>query len=224
MAGEDQFRAPIDLHTHSSASDGTQTPAELVHVAASEGLGTIALTDHDTTSGWDAAAAAASETGIGLIPGIELSTRYGWKSVHMLAYLVDPTNEALAAETERIRRARLARAESMVERLAADYDLTWEDVLAHSTPGATIGRPHIADALVGRGVVSSRTAAFETLLHPRGGYYEPLYAPTPLDGVRLITGAGGVAVLAHPATRGRDGVIKEDYLLRLIDAGLFGLE
>ncbi|HEY5223558.1 MAG TPA: PHP domain-containing protein [Microbacteriaceae bacterium] len=224
MPGEDEFRGPIDLHTHSSVSDGTQTPAELVRAAAAAGLGTIALTDHDTTAGWAQAAEEASEVGIGLIPGMELSTRYGWKSVHMLAYLFDPAEEALAAETERIRRARLARAESIVERLAADYDITWQDVLAHTTPGATIGRPHIADALVTRGVVASRTAAFQTLLHPRGGYYEPLYAPTPLDGVRLITGAGGVAVLAHPATYGRDGVIKEDYLLRLIDSGLFGLE
>ncbi|TAM68451.1 MAG: PHP domain-containing protein [Microbacteriaceae bacterium] len=224
MPGEDEFRGPIDLHTHSSVSDGTQSPAELVHAAAAAGLGTIALTDHDTTAGWEEAAAAASEAGIGLIPGMELSTRYGWKSVHMLAYLIDPNEDALAAETERIRRARLVRAESMVERLAADYDITWKDVLAHSTPGATIGRPHIADALVTRGVVASRSAAFRTLLNPRGGYYEPLYAPTPLDGVRLITGAGGVAVLAHPATYGRDGVIKEDYLQRLIDFGLFGLE
>ncbi|WP_308465373.1 PHP domain-containing protein [Rathayibacter soli] len=224
MPGEDEFRGPIDLHTHSSVSDGTQTPAELVRAAAAAGLGTIALTDHDTTAGWSDAGEAASAVGIRLIPGMELSTRYGWKSVHMLAYLFDPNEQALAAETVRIRQARLTRAKAIVERLAADYDITWEDVLAHTTEGATIGRPHIADALVTRGVVASRTAAFQTLLHPRGAYYEPLYAPTPLDGVRLITGAGGVAVLAHPATYGRDGVIKEDYLLRLIDSGLFGLE
>jgi 3',5'-nucleoside bisphosphate phosphatase len=224
MAGAYRFRGPIDLHTHSSVSDGTQTPAELVHEAAAAGIGTIALTDHDSTAGWAGAALAASELGIGLIPGMELSTRYGWKSVHMLGYLFNPDDEALSAETARIRRARLSRAESMVAHLALDYDLTWEDVLAHTVPGATIGRPHIADALVTRGVVASRSAAFETLLHPRGGYYEPLYAPTPLDGVRLICGAGGVPVLAHPATRGRSGVMQEDYLLRLIDAGLFGLE
>ncbi|NNC11189.1 PHP domain-containing protein [Planctomonas sp. JC2975] len=218
------FRVPIDLHTHSSVSDGTESSAELVRAAAGAGLGTVALTDHDSTAGWADAAEAASEVGITLIPGMELSTRYGWKSVHMLAYLFDPTDEPLTAELERIREGRRTRAESMVARLGADYDLTWDDVVAHTAPGATVGRPHIADALVARGVVPDRSAAFATLLHPRGGYYEPMYAPTPLDGVRLIRGAGGVPVLAHPATRGRDGIIQDVYLHRLIDSGLAGLE
>ncbi|MGN6126813.1 MAG: PHP domain-containing protein [Humibacter sp.] len=218
------FRAPIDLHTHSSVSDGTESPAELVRAAAGAGLGTVALTDHDSTGGWEDAAATASEVGLTFIPGMELSTRYGWKSVHMLAYLFDPSDEPLTAELERIRDARRSRAETMVARLGVDYDLSWDDVLAHTAPGATVGRPHIADALVSRGVVPDRSAAFATLLHPRGGYYEPIYAPTPLDGVRLIRGAGGVPVLAHPATRGRDGIIQDDYFRRLVDTGLAGLE
>ena len=224
MADERRFRAPVDLHTHSSVSDGTETPAELVRAAAVAGLGTVALTDHDSTAGWLDAAATGAEAGVTVIPGMELSTRYGWKSVHMLAYLFDPADEPLTAELERIREARLSRAETMVDRLAVDYDLSWDDVLAHTAPGATVGRPHIADALVARGVVPDRSAAFATLLHPRGGYYEPIYAPTPLDGVRLIRGAGGVPVLAHPATRGRDGIIQDVYLQRLVDAGLAGLE
>jgi hypothetical protein len=224
MADPREFRAPIDLHTHSSVSDGTESPAELVRAAAGAGLGTVALTDHDSTGGWEDAAATASEVGLTFIPGMELSTRYGWKSVHMLAYLFDPADEPLAAETLRIRDARRSRAETMVARLALDYDLSWDDVLAHTAPDATVGRPHIADALVSRGVVPDRSAAFETLLHPRGGYYEPIYAPTPLDGVRLIRGAGGVPVLAHPATRGRDGIIQDVYLQRLVDSGLAGLE
>ncbi|GAB3802931.1 PHP domain-containing protein [Humibacter antri] len=219
-----EFRAPIDLHTHSSVSDGTESPDELVRAAAGAGLGTVALTDHDSTAGWADAARVASEVGVTFIPGIELSTRYGWKSVHMLAYLFDPADEPLTAELERIRAGRRSRAETMVARLALDYDLSWDDVLAHTAPGATVGRPHIADALVSRGVVPDRSAAFATLLHPRGGYYEPIYAPTPLDGVRLIRGAGGVPVLAHPATRGRDGIIQDFYLQRLIDAGLAGFE
>ncbi|WP_243064131.1 PHP domain-containing protein [Humibacter sp. RRB41] len=224
MADPRAFRAPIDLHTHSSVSDGTESPAELVRAAAGAGLGTVALTDHDSTGGWEDAAATASEVGLTFVPGMELSTRYGWKSVHMLAYLFDPADEPLAAETLRIRDARRSRAETMVARLGLDYDLSWDDVLAHTAPGATVGRPHIADALVSRGVVPDRSAAFETLLHPRGGYYEPIYAPTPLDGVRLIRGAGGVPVLAHPATRGRDGIIQDVYLQRLVDSGLAGLE
>ncbi|GAB3390226.1 PHP domain-containing protein [Humibacter soli] len=224
MSDPRAFRAPIDLHTHSSVSDGTESPAELVRAAAGAGLGTVALTDHDSTGGWEDAAATASEVGLTFIPGMELSTRYGWKSVHMLAYLFDPTDEPLTAELERIRDARRSRAETMVARLGMDYDLSWDDVLAHTAPGATVGRPHIADALVSRGVVPDRSAAFATLLHPRGGYYEPIYAPTPLDGVRLIRGAGGVPVLAHPATRGRDGIIHDVYFRRLVDTGLAGLE
>jgi hypothetical protein len=218
------FRAPIDLHTHSSVSDGTESPAEVVRAAAGAGLGTVALTDHDSTAGWTDAGETASEVGVTFIPGMELSTRYGWKSVHVLAYLFDPADEPLAAELERIREGRRTRAEAMVARLGVDYDLTWDDVVTHTAPGATVGRPHIADALVARGVVPDRSAAFATLLHPRGGYYEPLYAPTPLDGVRLIRGAGGVPVLAHPATRGRDGIIQDVYLQRLVDSGLAGLE
>lgn len=224
MPGDPRFLSPVDLHTHSSVSDGTEAPADLVRSARRAGVNTVALTDHDSTAGWADAAGAAREVGVTLVPGMELSTRYGWKSVHVLGYLFDPDDQQLVAETARIRQARRTRAEAMVARLAVDYDLTWEDVLAQTTPGSTVGRPHIADALVRRGHVDSRSDAFETLLHPRGGYYEPLYAPTPLDGVRLIRAAGGVPVLAHPATRGRDRVVQEDYLDRLVDAGLFGLE
>jgi len=218
------FRAPIDLHTHSSVSDGTQTPAELIEAAAAAGLGTVALTDHDSTAGWAEASAAAVRVGIDFVPGMELSTRFGWKSVHMLAYFFDPRDEALVAECGRIRDARRTRAEAIVSRLAEDYELTWDDVLAHTTPGASVGRPHIADALVTRGHVLDRDEAFATLLHPRGGYFEPLYAPSPLAGVELIRGAGGVPVLAHPATRGRDNVLDDRYLTSLVDAGLAGLE
>lgn len=215
---------PIDLHTHSSVSDGTETPAQLVRAAVRAGLGTIAITDHDSTAGWAEAAAAASGTGLTVIPGMELSTRYGWTSVHLLAYLIDPMNAELVVETARIRASRLARAESIVARIAADYALTWDDVLAQTTTGATIGRPHIADALVARGHVPTRSAAFASILHPRSGYFEPHYAPDPLDAVRLVRAAGGVPVLAHPATRGRSAVIPEDRMRLLVEAGLFGLE
>jgi len=214
----------IDLHSHSRASDGTETPAELVRAAVDAGLGAIALTDHDSTAGWAEAFAASDGTGLTVVPGMELSTWSGWHSVHLLAYLVDPADAALVAETERIRTARMHRAESIVERISADYDLTWDDVLAQTTAGATVGRPHIADALVARGLVSDRSAAFATILHPRTGYFQPHYAPDPLDAVRLVVAAGGVPVLAHPGTRGRDGVVPADVLARLVDAGLAGLE
>lgn len=215
---------PIDLHTHSSVSDGTETPAQLVRAAALQGLGTVALTDHDSTAGWSEAFAEASGSGITIIPGMELSTRFGWKSVHLLAYLFDPTDAGIVAETARIRDARLRRAENIVERIGADYDFTWTDVLAQTTIGATVGRPHIADALVARGYVANRSAAFESILHPRNGYFEPHYAPDPLAAVALVVAAGGAPVLAHPGTRGRDEVIPEDRLAALVEAGLFGLE
>jgi predicted metal-dependent phosphoesterase TrpH len=224
MADARRFRGPVDLHTHSSVSDGTETPTELVRAAAAAGLGTVALTDHDSTAGWADAAAEAVRSRITVIPGMELSTRIEFASVHMLGYLFDPTDAALVAETKRIREGRMRRAEDMVRRISEDYDITWDDVLAQATEGATVGRPHIADALVARGLATDRSAAFAGILHWRSGYFQPHYAPEPLTGVRLIRGAGGLPVLAHPATGGRSRVIPEDRLRRLVDAGLFGLE
>jgi predicted metal-dependent phosphoesterase TrpH len=224
MADVRRFRGPVDLHTHSSVSDGTETPAELVRSAAAAGLGTVAITDHDSTAGWLDAAATSSEVGVTVIPGMELSTRIEFASVHMLGYLFDPADEALTAETRRIRSGRLKRAEDMVRRISEDYDISWADVMDQATEGATVGRPHIADALVARGFAPDRSAAFAGILHWRRGYYMPHYAPEPLTGVRLIRGAGGVPVLAHPGTAGRGRVIPEERLARLVDAGLFGLE
>jgi predicted metal-dependent phosphoesterase TrpH len=214
----------IDLHTHSSVSDGTETPGELVQAAIAAGLGTVALTDHDSTAGWDEAEAATSGTGLLVVPGMELSTNHGPASVHMLAYLFDPLDDDIIRETARIRDGRLHRAERIVERIAEDYALTWHDVLEQSVDGGTIGRPHIADALVARGHVANRSAAFASILHWQSGYYEKYYAPSPLEGVELIVGAGGAPVLAHPGTRGREWVIDEKNVARLKDAGLFGLE
>lgn len=213
-----------DLHVHSTVSDGTEAPARLLEEASEAGLAAIALTDHDSTAGWAEAAAAVPRSGVVLIPGMELSTREQWTSVHVLAYLVDPDDPALVAETARIRESRLKRAETIVRRISRDYALTWDDVLAHSAEGATIGRPHIADALVSRGHAIDRSAAFEGILHPRAGYAEPHYAPDPITGVRLIRAAGGVPVLAHPGTRGAERVLPEPVIARLVEAGLFGLE
>jgi predicted metal-dependent phosphoesterase TrpH len=214
----------IDLHAHSSVSDGTERPADLVRAAAASGLDGVALTDHDSTAGWAEAAEAVRGLPMTLLPGLELSTRTGWSSVHVLGYLVDPADPALAAETERIRGDRLVRARSMVDRIGQDHPITWDDVLAEATVGATIGRPHIADALVRLGLETDRSAAFRGILHPSSGYYEPHDAPTPLRGVELIRAAGGVPVIAHPAASSRGVVIDEPMLRQLVDAGLGGLE
>jgi len=214
----------IDLHTHSSVSDGTETPTQLVRAGVAAGLTAMAITDHDSTAGWEEARGAAAGTGLTVIPGMELSTNFGPASVHMLAYLFNPSDAQIVVETARIRDGRLHRAERIVSRIAEDYELTWDDVLAQSIDGGTIGRPHIADALVARGHVDNRSAAFESILHWRSGYYEKYYAPSPLRGVEMVVAAGGVPVLAHPATHGRDHMIDEQSLRTLADAGLFGLE
>ncbi len=214
----------IDLHAHSSVSDGTERPAELVRAAAAAGLDAVALTDHDTTAGWADASESARALPLTLLPGLELSTRIGFRSVHVLGYLVDPQDPGLVEETDRIRDGRLSRAHRMVDRIGADHPITWADVLAQASPGATIGRPHIADALVARGLESDRSAAFRGILHPASGYYEPHEAPSPLRGVELIRQAGGVPVIAHPAASSRGIVIDEPMLRDLVDAGLGGLE
>lgn len=215
---------PIDLHTHSTVSDGTETPSELIASALAAGLGTVAITDHDSTAGWADAFTAAEGTGLQVIPGIELSTQFEYASVHILGYCIDPTNADLAAATAEIRTERFGRAEAMVARIAKDYPLTWEDVLAQMSDGTTVGRPHIADALVARGVVPDRTAAFGSILHWLGGYYQPHRAPLPATGVELIVAAGGVAVIAHPGARGPSTLFDDARIRDLVRAGLAGLE
>lgn len=219
-----RFAGPADLHLHSNQSDGTESPAEVVRQAHAYGLRTVALTDHDRTTGWAEAAEAARGLGMTFIPGMELSAKHEWRSVHVLGYLFDPDDGDLRAETERIRSDRVGRAERIVRSIGRDYDLHWDDVLAQTTTDATVGRPHIADALVARGIVRDRTEAFDCILHPREGYYEPHYAPDPLTAVRLITNAGGVAIIAHPVTAGRDRMMPVPFIDRLIDAGLGGFE
>ena len=214
----------IDLHTHSTASDGTDAPAQVVEDAAAAGLDVVALTDHDTTAGWADAADAATRSGIALVRGAEISARSGHVSVHLLSYLHDPTHPDLLAETERTRVDRVSRARRMVERIGEDYPLTWEDVLSQTEEGTTIGRPHIADALVATGHVSDRSAAFATILHPGTGYYVPHYAPDVLDAVRAVRAAGGVPVFAHPGADGRGRVVPDAVIEQMADAGLLGLE
>ncbi|BDZ38841.1 hypothetical protein GCM10025863_14550 [Microbacterium suwonense] len=195
---------PSDLHLHSNHSDGTETPAEVVRQAQAHGIRTLALTDHDRTTGWGEAGDAAVSRGMTFLGGIEFSARHDWRSVHVLGYLFDPTDPALVAETDRIRRDRVGRAERIVRSIGRDYDLRWQDVLEHTTPDATIGRPHIADALVAAGIVGDRSEAFDGILHPRAGYYEPHYAPDPLTVVRLITRAGEWR--SSPIRRPRGGI------------------
>jgi len=211
----------IDLHAHSTASDGTDPPAGVVEAAATAGLDVVALTDHDTTAGWAEASAEAHRSGVTVVLGTEISARWDGISVHLLSYLQDPGHPALVAEIERTRAARLVRARTMVELLGEDYGLTWEDVMAQTGADATVGRPHIADAL---GVVVDRSAAFATMLVPSSRYYVPHYAPDAVDAVAAIRAAGGVPVFAHPGADTRGRVVPEAAIEELADAGLAGLE
>jgi len=216
-----RFEGPSDLHLHSTHSDGTEPPAQVMAAAHRHGLRTVALTDHDTTSGWAEAADASTSLGMTFLPGMELSAQHEWRSVHVLAYLVDPDDPALRAMTDRIRSSRLDRARLMADLIARDYDLVWDDILAQTTDGATVGRPHIADALVARGFVRDRAEAFAGILSPRGDYYVALYAPDPVTAVGLVVGAGGVPIIAHPAGR---AVLPRPTLDAMLDAGLAGFE
>lgn len=215
----------IDLHTHSTVSDGTQPPAEVVQSAAHAGLDVVALTDHDTTAGWAEAAEAATELGVSLVRGTEVScqTERG-VSVHLLSYLHDPDHDGLREVMQRARNSRLTRAQRMAELIGHDYPITWELVQRHVAHGATVGRPHLADALVAAGVVADRTEAFDTVLHPRSGYYVRHYAPDPVTAVRLVREAGGVPVMAHPLASTRGRVVGQDVFDAMIEAGLGGLE
>lgn len=216
---------PFDLHTHSTISDGTEPPAGVVRAAARAGLTGLALTDHDSTAGWAEAAAAATEQGLAFVPGMEVSCVSDTGiSVHLLSYLHDPTAPGLLEEIERSRTSRLTRAQRMVERLGEDYPITWEMVMDHAATDATIGRPHIADALVTAGVIRDRSAAFTSILTPRSRYYVGHYAPDPVDAVRLVLEAGGVPVFAHPLASMRGRVIGMDLFRDMIDAGLAGVE
>ncbi|HWS57693.1 MAG TPA: PHP domain-containing protein [Actinotalea sp.] len=214
----------IDLHTHSVASDGTESPAQVVAAAARAGLDVVALTDHDTTSGWAEAVVAGAEHGVTVVRGVEMSCRAAGRSIHLLAYLPDPDDAGLLAEAERIRAARRDRARAIVGLLAQDYPLTWDDVLAQTAAGTTVGRPHIADALVARGHVPDRSAAFASLLATGSRYYVPHYATPVLRAVRLVRAAGGVPVVAHPGATGRDRPVTDEEIEALVDAGLAGLE
>lgn len=214
----------IDLHTHSTASDGTDEPGQVVEAAARAGLTVVALTDHDTSVGWADAARASSSTGVALVRGAEISTTDAGISVHLLAYLYDPEHPALVRELERTRTSRLSRLERMAALLAEDYPITWEDVVAQTGLGATVGRPHLADALAAAGVVASRDEAFATMLRPGARYYVPHDAPGTLEAVRAVRAAGGVPVVAHPGASERGRVIPDATIERLAEAGLAGLE
>ncbi|MGW7086192.1 PHP domain-containing protein [Streptomyces sp. NPDC054871] len=214
----------IDLHTHSTASDGTDTPAQLVRNAAAAGLDVVALTDHDTTRGY-AEAVAALPTGLTLVTGAELSCRLDGVGLHMLAYLFDPDEPELARERELVRDDRVPRAKTMVGKLQElGVPVTWEQVARIAGDGS-VGRPHIAEALVELGVVPTVSDAFTPdWLADGGRAYAAKHELDPFDAIRLVKAAGGVTVFAHPAAVKRGQVVPEAAIAALAAAGLDGIE
>ena len=215
----------IDLHTHTSFSDGTDSPTELINKALASGISTIGLTDHDTVAGWDEAITHL-RPGIALVPGAEIScqTEDGI-SVHMLGLLFDPENKELADVLEQTRENRIGRMNKIIARLnGAGYEITMNDVQEQLSDGATLGRPHLADALVAKGYLKSREEVFAELLHNNSPHYVAHYSPTPEVAIALIKAAGGVAVIAHPMASLRGRVISTETFKDYVSAGFDGIE
>jgi predicted metal-dependent phosphoesterase TrpH len=215
----------IDLHTHSRASDGTQSPAEVMRSAAVAGLDVVALTDHDTAQGWAEATVAAGELGLDLVLGIEISTRHGSAGVHLLAYQPDADDPDLVATLDQILEGRNARVPAILERLReVGVELTEDDVRRVAVGTPATGRPHVADALVAAGVVASRAEAFERYLNPGRPGFARRFAADLEDVVPLVVAAGGVPVVAHPWGRTARAELTEEAFAGLRDLGLAGIE
>ncbi|CAB4340546.1 unannotated protein [freshwater metagenome] len=215
----------IDLHAHTTCSDGTDSPRALVNVALTRGITTLAITDHDSIAGWQEASNAI-RAGLKLVPGAEISclTTDGI-SVHMLGLLFDGADKAILQMLEETRDGRIPRMKKMIELLNADgIDVSMDDVDAARPEGATLGRPHLADALVARGFIASRDEAFQGLLNNDSKFYVSHLAPTPESAIAQIRSAGGVAVIAHAFASHRGEVLKSEAFTSLVKAGLNGIE
>jgi 3',5'-nucleoside bisphosphate phosphatase len=217
----------IDLHTHSTVSDGTCTPTEVIEGAVEAGLDIVALTDHDGVGGWAEAAAAADRLGIGFVPGVELSCRwYGVEPaipLHLLGYHVDPDHPGLGAEMARVRDARVRRAGRIVDLMRADgVDVTWEEVQGYAM-GDTVGRPHLAQALIKRGLAATVSEAFApSMLGER--WRLPKEDTDVFWALALVLDAGGIPVFAHPRATRRGRVVPDELIVAMAEAGLAGLE
>ena len=215
----------IDLHTHSTRSDGTMSPTELVQHAIINGITVLGLTDHDTVAGWDEAIASLRGE-LQLVLGAEISCLTDTnQSIHMLGLLFDrqyqPLQEAIALSRD----DRIPRMKRMIELMAADgIKISYEEVLKFQPEGSTLGRPHLADTLVAKGIVKNRDQAFAEFLANDSKYYVSHIAPTPMEAIKLIKAAGGVAVIAHPYSSMRDTKLTADNFIALKNAGLNGIE
>jgi predicted metal-dependent phosphoesterase TrpH len=215
----------IDLHTHTNFSDGTDSPTQLINKALAAGISVLGLTDHDSISGWQEAITAL-RPGISLVPGAEIScqTPDGIEG-NILGLLFDSENLELMSTMQATRENRHGRMAKIITRLnEAGIEISMQDVLDQLADGATLGRPHLADALVKKGVVASRDEAFTQMLHNKSKYYVSHYSPLPEAAIKMIKAAGGVSVIAHPMASHRGRTISLETFGSLIDAGLDGVE
>jgi predicted metal-dependent phosphoesterase TrpH len=214
----------FDLHTHSTFSDGTETPTQNVELALERGLEGIGVTDHDTTDGLEEASAAAAGRDLAIVPGIEFSAEYDGASLHVLAYWIDPADEPLREELRRLTDTRFRRGELMVEKLQAlGYEISFERVRAIAGEDL-IARPHVAQAMVEAGVVATEKEAFDRFISDGGIAYVPKHALHPLDAMRLIHAAGGACVLAHPGMWRGEGAVPDQLVEEMAQGGMAGLE
>lgn len=215
----------IDLHAHTTCSDGTETPRQLVNNALIHGLSVIAITDHDSIAGWEEAASAVRGD-LALVPGAEISClTLDGISVHMLGLLFDGSDPQMLRMLDETRDSRIPRMVKMLELLnAGGYEITMEDIESVKPTGATLGRPHLADALVAKKYISSRDEAFKGLLNNDSKYYVSHMAPTPEVAIAQIRSAGGVAVIAHPFASHRGEILDTSNFDSLVAAGLNGIE
>lgn len=212
----------IDLHVHTTASDGTLTGAEAAQLAAQAGLAAIAVTDHDTVSGFAAASEAGHAVGVEVVPGIEISTKYGGP-VHILGYFIDPSSPKLRPVLEWVVRDRDARNRKMAELMAADgLPVDYDEMLARF--GGVIGRPHFAELLMELGLAESVQDAFDRYVEKGRRYYLPRSFLPIERSVEIIAAAGGVPVLAHPLQYKRDDAGLRDIICHCMEHGLRGME
>lgn len=215
----------IDLHTHTTVSDGTDTPAQLVNKALAHGLHILAITDHDAIAGWPSAIQTLRGD-LQLVLGAEISclTAEGI-SVHMLGLLFDGMNKPMLKMLENTRDERLPRMRKMVELMQADgIEISLSDVESVMPIGATMGRPHLADAMVAKKIIKTRDEAFQGILNNESKYYVAHLAPSPVDAIKVIRAAGGVAVIAHPFASMRGQILQSSDFIELATAGLNGIE
>lgn len=216
-----------DLHCHTVYSDGTATPEDLVSQAKLVGLQGVAITDHDTTAGWEDFRSASKSSNMPVIFGSEITAEDSGVFVHMLAYQYNPQDSLIVSMFALTRKRRFERTKRMVEKMSHDFPITWDDVLSQAKLGdlTTIGRPHIADALVKAGVFQTRSEAFAGPVSTRGPYYIPTPSPNVREVIEAVKHAGGVVVIAHPADPQRNRVLLSDaQIISFAAAGLDGLE